>query len=87
VPGDPVVEVADRDVAVTGTYRGWRRLTLTRPTLDLARTRLWVVAGAGKADAVARLVAADATIPAGRVAQHSSVLVVDRAAAAQIPVS
>ena len=31
VPGDPVLDVADRDVAVTGIYMGRRRMTLTYP--------------------------------------------------------
>ena len=36
VPGDPVLEVADRDVALTGPYRGRPRMTLTYPALDRA---------------------------------------------------
>src|SRR5262249_21938071 len=34
VPGDPVLDVADRDVALTGVYQGRRRMTLTYPVLD-----------------------------------------------------
>lgn len=34
VPGDPALEVRDRDVAITGEYRGRRRMTLTYPALD-----------------------------------------------------
>src|SRR5262249_13701926 len=37
VPGDPVLGVADRDVALTGPYQGRRRMTLTYPVLDRAR--------------------------------------------------
>ena len=37
VPGDPVLDVVDRDVAVTGEYQGRRRMTLTYPALDRAR--------------------------------------------------
>ncbi|HEY8115093.1 MAG TPA: 6-phosphogluconolactonase, partial [Actinomycetota bacterium] len=33
VPGDPVLHVTDRDVAVTGEYRGLRRMTVTYPVL------------------------------------------------------
>ncbi len=36
VPGDPVLEVMDADVAITGAYQGRRRLTLTYPALDRA---------------------------------------------------
>ena len=31
VPGDPVLDVRDRPVAVVGDYRGHRRMTLTYP--------------------------------------------------------
>ena len=39
VPGDPVLDVEDRDVAVTGPYQERRRMTLTYPVLDRARER------------------------------------------------
>lgn len=81
VPGDPAVDVVDRDVAATDIYRGRRRVTLTRPALGRARARLWVVAGASKAAVVAQLVAGDRSIPAGRVERRASVLVADQAAA------
>ncbi|MGZ4150605.1 MAG: 6-phosphogluconolactonase, partial [Actinomycetota bacterium] len=45
VPGDPVLEVDDRDVALTGAYRGRRRMTLTYRALDRAREALWLVTG------------------------------------------
>jgi 6-phosphogluconolactonase len=67
VPGDPALEVADRDVAATGAYQGHRRLTLTFPALDRAREVLWLVTGSGKGAAVERLRAGDPGIPAGRV--------------------
>jgi 6-phosphogluconolactonase len=34
VPGDPVLEITDTDVGVTGTYQGRRRMTLTYPVLN-----------------------------------------------------
>ena len=37
VPGDPVLDVTDADVAVTGVYQGRRRMTLTYPMLNRAR--------------------------------------------------
>ena len=37
VPGDPVLEVTDRPVAITGEYQGRRRMTLTYPALEAAR--------------------------------------------------
>jgi 6-phosphogluconolactonase len=83
VPGDAVLGVMDVDVALTsGTYQGRRRMTLTYPVLDRARHLLWVVTGAEKADALRRLQAADAGIPAGRVAQARARVLADRASAA-----
>jgi 6-phosphogluconolactonase len=81
VPGDPVLQVKDRDVATTGEYRGHRRMTLTYAAIDRARTLLWLVPGETKAAMVPRLLAADASIPAGRVSQQRAVVVTDRAAA------
>ncbi len=81
VPGDPVLEVADRLVALTGEYRGRRRMTLTYPALARAELLLWLVTGADKAGPLARLLAGDPSIPAGRVTARRSLVVADRAAA------
>ena len=80
VPGDPVLERTDRDVAMAGPYRGRLRMTLTRPAIDRAAERMWVVTGAAKARMLARLRAGDETIPAGRVTHGSSVVFADEAA-------
>lgn len=84
VPGDPVLLVDDRDVAVTGPYRGHRRVTLTVPVIRRARHVVWMVAGNGKADAVARLAAMDQAIPATHVVTDASLVMVDEAAAARM---
>jgi 6-phosphogluconolactonase len=81
VPGDPVLDVADRAVAVTGEYQGRRRMTLTYPVLDGARHVLWVVTGDDKVDALRRLREGDTSIPAGRVARENALVVADEAAA------
>jgi 6-phosphogluconolactonase len=81
VPGDPALEVTDRDVAVTGAYMGRRRMTLTYPILNRARRILWLVTGADKAAMLPRLLAADASIPAGRVHQDRALVLADSAAA------
>jgi 6-phosphogluconolactonase len=81
VPGDPVLEVADRDVAVTGEYQGRRRMTLTYPVLDRAHRILWLVTGADKVDALRRLRAGDHSIPGGRVGAAIALVVADEAAA------
>ena len=84
VPGDPVLDVLDRDVAITREYRGRRRMTLTYPALDRARFALWLVTGSGKADVLPSLLASDPSIPAGRVRSSRRLVVVDEAAAANL---
>ena len=82
VPGDSVLEVDDRRVAMTGgAYQGHRRMTLTYPALSAARQILWLVLGQGARDAVSKLLAGDTSIPAGRVENDNMVLVADEAAA------
>ncbi len=80
VPGDPVLDVADRHVALTGIYQGRPRMTLTYPTIDRARALLWVVTGADKLDALRRLRAHDRSIPAGRVTPDRALILADVAA-------
>ena len=82
VPGDSVLDVADRDVAVTGgTYQGRRRMTLTYPMLNRSRRIVWLVTGSEKVDMLARLQAGDRSIPAGRVDQARALVLADRDAA------
>ena len=80
VPGDPVLAVSDRDVAVTEEYQGRRRMTLTYPVLDRAAEILWLVTGAEKAAPLARLLAHDESIPAGRVRAGRLLVLADEAA-------
>ena len=75
VPGDPVLDVVDRRVAVTKPYQGHRRMTLTFPAFERVGSIIWIVAGAEKTSMVERLIAADPTIPAGRIPQKRAVLV------------
>jgi 6-phosphogluconolactonase/glucosamine-6-phosphate isomerase/deaminase len=83
VPGDPVLEVTDRRVAITaGEYQGTRRMTLTYPELARAGRLLWLVTGEEKRDPLAKLLERDPSIPAGRVEPSGvSMIVADRAAA------
>ncbi len=81
VPGDPVLDVTDADVGLTGVYQGRRRMTLTFPILNRSRLVLWLVTGGEKAAMIARLQAADRSIPAGRVSQDRALILADRAAA------
>lgn len=82
VPGDPVLAVNDADVAITGVYQGRRRMTLTYPMLNRARSVLWVITGSEKADMLARLRAGDPSIPAAGIRGEHALVLADRAAAA-----
>jgi 6-phosphogluconolactonase len=81
VPGDPVLNVADADVALTGVYQGRRRMTLTYPMLNRSRRVLWLVTGNDKVDALARLREGDTSIPGGRIQRAQAVVLADQAAA------
>ena len=79
VPGDPVLEVDDRPVAVTGgEYQGTRRMTLTYPALDRARRIVFLVTGEDKDEALGKLMAGDRSIPAGRITNSNVLVVTDR---------
>lgn len=85
VPGDPVLEVTDRRVALTaGAYQGTRRMTVTYPELARACRLLWIVTGAEKRDPLAKLIDGDRSIPAGRVEAAASIIVCDQAAAGSL---
>jgi 6-phosphogluconolactonase/glucosamine-6-phosphate isomerase/deaminase len=84
VPGDPVLEVDDRRVAITtDPYQGHRRMTLTYPALAEARQILFLVTGEEKRDPLQQLIAADPSIPAGRVDNDAITIVADQSAAPQ----
>ena len=84
VPGDPVLEVTAADVALTGSYQGRRRMTLTYPTINRSRRILWLVTGSEKVEMLGRLLKGDPSIPAGRLRQDQAVVFADRAAAGQL---
>ena len=84
VPGDPVLKVADRDVAITGVYQGRQRMTLTYPMINRSRNILWVVTGAEKVPMLKRLRDADVSIPAGRIRRDPALILADRAAAGEV---
>jgi 6-phosphogluconolactonase len=84
VPGDPVLEVMDRDVAVTGIYQGRRRMTLTYRLLERAPRVMWLITGEDKIGALRRLRAGDQSIPAGRISTADALVIADEAAAGGI---
>jgi len=81
IPGDPVLNVSDRDLAVTGVYQGRRRMTMTYPLLNRSRFILWLITGAEKAPALQLLLKGDPSIPSGRIRCSSMLLLADKAAA------
>jgi len=84
VPGDPVLNVTDSDVALTGVYQERRRMTLTYPMLNRSRRILWLVTGSDKVAALQRLRDGDRSIPAGRIRQDQALVLADSAAAPQL---
>ena len=83
VPGDPVLDVTDADVALTGVYQGRRRMTLTYPMINRSRRILWLVTGNDKVEMLIRLRDDVRSFPAGRVAQDNALVIADRAAVGQ----
>ena len=55
-------------------------MTLTYPALARARQILWLITGADKKVALAKLLAGDTSIPAGRVEAAASLVMCDSAA-------
>jgi len=84
VPGDPVLDVTDADVALTGVYQKRRRMTLTYPMLNRSRRILWLVTGSDKVAALQRLRDGDVSIPAGRIQAANALVLADQAAAPQL---
>jgi 6-phosphogluconolactonase len=82
VPGDAVLGVEERDVAMSGEYHGQRRMTLTMPALARARARLWLVTGASKAMRLRELLDGHGDAPALRVRRSRTDVVADAAALA-----
>jgi 6-phosphogluconolactonase len=85
VPRDAVL-AAPVGVAVTRPYshsagEPHRRMTLTFPAINRARSILWLVTGAAKREMLAALLAGTADIPANRVARDRAIVIADRAAA------
>ena len=82
VPGDPVLNVTDAEVALTGVYLGRRRMTLTYRILNRSRKVLWLVTGGEKVEMLGRLRQGDVSIPAGRIRRDRALVLADSAAAA-----
>jgi 6-phosphogluconolactonase len=85
VPGDSVLSIQDRSVAVTGDlYQGRHRMTLTYPLINQASKILWVVTGDEKAEMLKRLLHKDPTIPAGKINQQHAIVLTEESASVEI---
>lgn len=80
IPDDPILDVDDVDVAMTGEYQGRRRMSFTWPVLDRAKHLLWVIGGASKQDAVQQFLDNDPAIPATLPTQARATVLLDAAA-------
>jgi 6-phosphogluconolactonase len=84
VPGDPVLDISDRFVAVTKRHKNHHRMTLTYPALERARLVVFIVTGEEKADALSRVLRGDREMPAARLRSPNVVVLADRAAAGRV---
>lgn len=78
--GDDVLHDT-RDVAVTALKEGRKRITLTFPVINRARSILWVVTGSDKTKALFQLESGDPSIPASGIRRDRAWVLADRAAA------
>jgi 6-phosphogluconolactonase len=76
VPGDAAVDAVG-NVVLSREYAGLRRMSLTLPALNRARSRIFLVTGTDKRDSVRRLLAQDPHWVASRVRRDGTVVVVD----------
>ncbi len=83
-PDSAALDVTDRWVVANWAPgpQAWR-MTLTFPVLDAARELLFVVTGADKAEALARVRAGDRELPAARLGAQQVEWLIDAAAAGE----
>jgi len=79
-PGDEALEETERKI-VRVVRPDHPRLTFTYPVINAARAAAFLVAGAGKREILARVLARDMSLPAARVRAGETVVLADDAAA------
>ncbi|HEU5482429.1 MAG TPA: 6-phosphogluconolactonase [Sphingomicrobium sp.] len=79
--GDASLRETQRPVALSRSYEGFRRLTLTLPVLNRARCVVWFALGAARRAALTRLFNGDTAIPASLVQRDRATCFMDREAA------
>ena len=85
-PGDSVIDEL-ASVALTGEYRGTRRMTLTPPVVNGARSRVVLATGADKAVAMRGWLLRNESLPIERLHRTGTVVVLDEAAASLLPLA
>ncbi len=81
-PDDELLAETQRRVGVSAApHAGYRRVSLTLPTINAARDIVWYVVGAGRREVAGRLFARDAAIPASRVRRERATCFTDFSAA------
>lgn len=84
-PGDPVID-APGTVAISGTFNGRVRMTVTPAVVNAARARMVLVSGAAKAVPLAEWLLHKTDLPVGRVRRSDTTVIADVAAAANVAV-
>jgi 6-phosphogluconolactonase len=82
-PGDPVVD-APGAVAISGTFNGRVRMTMTPAVVNAARARMLLAVGAGKAAPLAGWLLHRADLPVQRVRRTNTTLILDDSAASEL---
>ena len=83
-PGHPVID-SDRACEAIAEFNGFRRMTLTPPVVNAARSRLVLTYGASKAPMVRRWLLGDPSIPVTRLRRTDTWVMLDPAAVSELP--
>ena len=83
-PGHAVVD-SERPVEVIDEFNGRARMTLTPPVVNAGRSRVMLTHGADKAELIERWLLRDPALPVTRLKRAGTLLFIDPAAAARLP--
>ena len=82
-PGDPVID-SEQACEVIGEFNGFRRMTLTPPVVNGARSRLMLTFGESKAPMMRRWLLLDPSLPVTRLRRSDTWAMLDPAAAGDL---
>lgn len=83
-PGDPVID-SEQACEVIGEFNGFRRMTLTPPVVNGARSRLMLTFGESKAPMMRRWLLLDPSLPVTRLRRSDTWAMLDPAAVSEMP--